>query len=108
MAERLLSHCACDILGLESFNEDDLYDNLDWLDEHQQDIEDRLFAGSKRSGSTGLFLYDVTSSYLEGVQNELAAFGYNRDGKRGKRQRGLLSNVVDGVNQAADFLTPSS
>ena len=71
-------HCACDILGLESFNEDDLYENLDWLDEHQQDIEDRLFASSKRSGSTGLFLYDVTSSYLEGVQNELAAFGSPR------------------------------
>ncbi|MBW1815392.1 MAG: IS1634 family transposase [Deltaproteobacteria bacterium] len=34
----------------------------------------------------GLFLYDVTSSYLEGKCNELGAFGYNRDGKRGKRQ----------------------
>jgi transposase len=26
----------------------------------------------------------VTSSYLEGTHNALAAFGYNRDGKRGK------------------------
>ena len=33
-----------------------------------------------------LFLYDVTRSYLEGTHNELAAFGYNRDGKKGKRQ----------------------
>lgn len=33
-----------------------------------------------------MFLYDVTSSYFEGTQNELAEFGYNRDGKRGKRQ----------------------
>ena len=33
-----------------------------------------------------LFLYDVTSSYLEGTQNALAAFGYNRDGKKGKLQ----------------------
>ena len=80
------SHAACDILGLESFNEDDLYANLDWLDEHQRHIEDRLFATSAPSGSTGLFLYDVTSSYLEGVHNELAVFGYNRDGKKGKRQ----------------------
>src|SRR5262249_55429267 len=31
-------------------------------------------------------LYDVTSSYLEGTHNALAAFGYNRDGKKGKRQ----------------------
>ena len=39
-----------------------------------------------RAGRGGLFLYDVTSSYLEGTQNELGAFGYNRDGKRGKKQ----------------------
>jgi transposase len=32
------------------------------------------------------FLYDVTRSYLEGPHNELAAFGSNRDGKKGKRQ----------------------
>lgn len=41
-----------------------------------------------------LFLYDVTSSYLEGEHNELGAFGYNRDGKRGKLQIviGLLAD----------------
>ena len=33
-----------------------------------------------------MFLYDVTSSDLAGSQNELAALGYNRDGKKGKRQ----------------------
>jgi transposase len=33
-----------------------------------------------------LFLYDVTSSYLEGICNELGRFGYNRDGKKGKMQ----------------------
>ena len=89
------SHAACDILGLERFNEDDLYANLDWLDQHQRDIEDRLFATSGPRDGTGLFLYDVTSSYLEGVHNELAAFGYNRDGKKGKRQIvvGLLCNA---------------
>jgi len=78
------SHAACDILGLDRFDEDDLYDNLDWLCEHQSATEDRLFL--QREGATGLYLYDVTSSYLEGTQNELAAFGYNRDGKKGKRQ----------------------
>jgi transposase len=31
-------------------------------------------------------LYDVTSSYFEGECNDLAAYGYNRDGKRGKKQ----------------------
>jgi len=31
-------------------------------------------------------LYDIISSYFEGNQNELSAFGYNRDGKKGKKQ----------------------
>ncbi len=80
------SHAACDILGLESFNEDDLYANLDWLCEHQSAIEDRLFRRLHSGARPELFLYDVTSSYLEGQHNELGAFGYNRDGKRGKKQ----------------------
>lgn len=80
------SHAACDILGLEKFDEEDLYRNLDWLAEKQATIEDRLFRRHNRSGQGGLYLYDVTSSYLEGECNELSAFGYNRDGKKGKRQ----------------------
>jgi len=88
------SHGACDILGLEAFDEDDLYENLDWLDENQSKIEDSLFKSSYSQNQPGLYLYDVTSSYLEGQCNELAAFGYNRDGKKGKRQIviGLLCN----------------
>ena len=79
-------HAACDILGLGAFNEDDLYENLDWLDKHQARIEDRLFKTLHAENKPGLYLYDVTSSYLEGCCNELGAFGYNRDGKRGKQQ----------------------
>jgi len=75
------------VLGLGEFSEDDLYANLDWLAAHQEGIEDRLFrARYGVGGKPELFLYDVTSSYFEGTQNELAAFGYNRDGKKGKKQ----------------------
>jgi len=80
------SHAACDILGLNAFDEDDLYENLDWLNKNQAKIEDRLFKSLYADKKPGLYLYDVTSSYLEGEHNELAAFGYNRDGKKGKRQ----------------------
>ncbi len=80
------THAACDVLGLQSFNEDDLYVNLDWLHEHQTEIEDRLFRFRHPDGKAKLFLYDVTSSYLEGIHNELGAFGYCRDGKSGKLQ----------------------
>jgi len=87
------SHAACDVLGLDAFNEDHLYGNLAWLAERQEVIEKRLFRHRYGSAPPQLFLYDVTSSYLEGVRNILAAFGYNRDGKEGKMQLviGLLT-----------------
>ena len=80
------SHAACDVLGLDAFHEDHLYQNLDWLADNQARIEDKLFRDRYAERKPELYLYDVTSSYFEGVCNELAAFGYNRDGKRGKMQ----------------------
>ena len=80
------THAACDLLDLDSFDEDDLYNNLDWLSLNQAQIEDRLFQRNNSADSSRLYLYDVTSTYLEGRHNELAAFGYNRDGKKGKLQ----------------------
>src|SRR5499425_2759697 len=89
-----MAHAACDMLGLGTFTEDALYENLDWLAGAQALVEDRLFAQRTKSKPINLFLYAVTRSYLEGTQNALAAFGYNRDGKKGKRQIviGLLCN----------------
>jgi Transposase DDE domain len=81
-----MAHAACDVLGLGTFDEDALYENLDWLAGAQARIEDRLFAQRQKTKPASLFLYDVTSSYVEGTHNELAAFGYNRDGKKGKLQ----------------------
>jgi DDE family transposase len=80
-------HACCDLLGLDGFNEEDLYSNLAWLTDQQRHIETRLFeALHPGENKPALFLYDVTSSYLEGTKNQLGAFGYNRDGKRGKMQ----------------------
>jgi transposase len=88
-------HAVCDVLSLNKFNEDDLYENLDWLCKQQSVIEDRLATKRSHQEKLAVFFYDVTSSYLEGNQNELAAFGYNRDGKKGKPQIviGLLCDV---------------
>ena len=90
------SHAACDILALDIFNEDDLYANLDWLYTKQVVIENRLLKQTYPDKRPELFLYDVTSSYLEGTCNELGAFGYNRDGKKGKKQIviGLLCDEI--------------
>ena len=91
------AHNACGMLGLDAFDEDDLYENLDYLNQQQEEIEDRLFQATRLCGAeaTTLFLYDVTSSYLEGQCNELAAYGYNRDKKAGKKQIvvGLLCDI---------------
>ena len=81
------THAACELLGFtRGFDENDLYDNLAWLAAHQATIERRVFTARRGHHKPGLFLYDVTSSYLEGHCNALAAFGYNRDGKAGKPQ----------------------
>jgi hypothetical protein len=80
-------HAACDVLGLRrGFDENDLYDNLTWLSQQQAGIEKRLFAQRRGQQKPELFLYDVTSSYLEGEDNAYGAYGYNRDGKKGKKQ----------------------
>jgi transposase len=85
-----------EVLGLDGFDEEDLYQALDQLAQRQEQIETRLYRHYvQRCGQAPvLFLYDVTSSYLEGRQNELAAYGYNRDRKSGKLQIvvGLLTD----------------
>jgi len=81
------AHAACDVLGIRrGFDENDLYENLTWLSQHQEQIEERLFALRRGLRKPELFLYDVTSSYLEGECNALGGYGYNRDGKKGKKQ----------------------
>lgn len=81
-------HAVAEVLGLGEFDENDLYATLDWLATRQETIEQRLYQGyvAQVGKPPVLVLYDVTSVYLEGACNELGAFGYNRDGKRGKQQ----------------------
>jgi hypothetical protein len=81
-------HTVADVLGLGPFDEDDLYAALDGLAGQQERIERELYQDYvKRQGQPPvLVLYDVTSSYFEGECNELSQYGYNRDGKKGKRQ----------------------
>jgi len=91
-------HAVAEVLGLAPFDEEDLYAALDWLAGHQEQLEQTLYrAYVQRVGQPPvLVLYDVSSSYFEGAQNELAEYGYNRDGKRGKKQ------IVLGLLTAAD------
>lgn len=85
-----------EVLGLGPFDEDDLYAALDDLCARQEPIEQALYRQylQRRGGPPTLFLYDITSSYLEGQHNALGEYGYNRDGRRGKYQIviGLLAD----------------
>jgi transposase len=73
-----------ELLGLEGVNEKDIYQSMDWLLERQGRIEKKL---AKRHFSDGdMVLYDLTSSYFEGVTCPLAKRGKSRDRKRNTLQ----------------------
>jgi hypothetical protein len=80
-------------LGVADAHEDELYAAMDWLIERQEAIKKRLARRHLKSG--GLVLFDLTSSYFEGVTCPLARIGYSRDGKRGTLQvnYGLLTDA---------------
>jgi transposase len=79
-------HAVKQILQVGHFDEDDLYAALDEIAERQATIEAALAPKPAEHQTRALYLYDVTSVYFEGQENELAEFGYNRDGKKGKKQ----------------------
>lgn len=82
-------HAGCELLEINKLNEDIAYESMDWLASNKDAIERKMFDHWKKrkigQETNSIFLYDVSSSYFEGDQNELAAFGYNRDGKKGKK-----------------------
>jgi transposase len=81
-----------ELSGVGQTDEDELYEAMDWLLEHQAPIEKKL--AGRHLADDGLALYDLTSSYFEGVTCPLAKLGHSRDGKKGKLQvnYGLLTN----------------
>ena len=82
-----------DTLNVSDADEDELYEAMDWLLQRQDPIEKKLAGRHLDNG--GVALYDLTSSYFEGVTCPLAALGHSRDGKKGKLQvnYGLLANA---------------
>jgi hypothetical protein len=73
-----------DDLGVADAHEDELYAAMDWLVERQEAIEKKLAKRHLQEG--GLVLFDMTSSYFEGVTCPLAKLGYSWDGKPGTLQ----------------------
>ena len=79
--------------GVEDAGVDELYGAMDWLLTRQNVIEGKLVRRHLQPG--GLALFDLSSSYFEGIECPLAEYGYSRDGKSGKLQVnfGLLCDL---------------
>jgi len=83
-------------LGLVGIGTDEVYKAMDWLGERQAGIETALahrHLGDLANPSRRAY-FDLSSSWVEGSKNELAARGYSRDKKRGVAQieYGLLTD----------------
>ncbi|HZK20273.1 MAG TPA: IS1634 family transposase [Treponemataceae bacterium] len=72
-------------LDIENTKLDEIYAALGTTALKQPQIERKWFIYNK-SKHKEVYLYDITSTYFEGTENELAAFGYDRDKKKGKMQ----------------------
>ena len=79
-------------LGIANASTDEVYAAMDWLAGRQRAIEKTLASRHLREG--GIAMFDLSSSWVEGNCCELAAYGYSRDGRRGRRQieYGLLTD----------------
>src|SRR5579863_7500442 len=82
-----------ELLGVDSTDESELYQAMDWLLPQQSRIEQEL--AQRHLSNGGLVLYDLTSTYFEGRHYPLGKLGHSRDDKSGKLQIvfGLLTNA---------------
>ena len=83
-------------LGVADASTDDIYAAMDWLEHRQDAIEAELARRhlAPEPNPSKMALFDLSSSWLEGSHCPLAARGYSRDGKKGRRQieYGLLTD----------------
>jgi transposase len=81
-------------IDLQNIKLEEIYQVLGKLPQYQEQIN-RKWALYNKTKHNEIFLYDITSSYFEGYQNVLSDYGYNRDGKKGKKQIniGLITDV---------------
>ena len=82
-----------ELLEVDSANESELYQAMDWLLPRQSRIEQEL--AKRQLSNGGLVLYDLTSTYFEGRHCPLGKLGHSRDHQSGKPQIvfGLLTDA---------------
>jgi transposase len=82
-----------ELLHVDSTDESELYQAMDWLLPQQSRVEQVL--AQRQLSQGGLVLYDLTSTYFEGRHCPLAKLGHSRDNQSGNPQIvfGLLTNA---------------
>ncbi len=76
-----------------------LYHAMDVLEKQKESIEFEIFQNLKDKLKLNLdhAHYDITSSYFEGHNCEIATYGYNRDGLKGKEQIVIGLVLIDNI-----------
>ena len=76
-----------------------IYSSLDKLINHKEDIEVELFEAlkDKLNIDTKKVHYDLTSSYFEGKNCQIAMYGYSRDHRPDRQQIVIGLVMVDGI-----------
>lgn len=81
------SRAVLEIIGMRPFCEEDIHIAMDWLYENHSKIKKRHFDEINKSNKvSNIFLYVVSSFYLEEDNNDLEFYGHNRDKKKCKNQ----------------------
>jgi len=78
---------------------EDLYHAMDELEKNKEYIELEIFQNLKDKLKLNLehAHYDITSSYFEGHKCDIATYGYNRDGLKGKEQIVIGLVLIDNI-----------
>lgn len=74
-----------------------LYRTLDLLEEHKDEVEQRLFEALDHWRTVDTVFYDLTSTYFEGEGPELAEYGYSRDNRSDREQVVIGVATADGA-----------
>ena len=92
LSDKMATTALNQLLKIDNLDVKEIYEAMDWLEHRQKGIEKKL--ADKNLSEGCILLYDVSSTYFEGDKCKIANYGYNRDGKKGKKQIvwGLICN----------------
>jgi hypothetical protein len=96
-------HSACDLLGLQTFNEDQLHENLLWLSENQESIRRYLFSPGFDKNSSQFFLSDAVISIKDQPVSAMLSYLLKRETE--KYWHPIEVSFDEGMNELSSIRT---